>query len=90
MGSQHAAKTRGAAHEQLRDAPGASRTKDRQLSPPIGGVRGDRSWHGAEIIAPRRWLCGARQPPERTRWTRGRGTRAASFSKSSIGGGPRG
>jgi hypothetical protein len=37
------------------------------------------------VIAPRRLLCGAKQPPYRTRWTRGKGTKAASFSKSSTG-----
>ena len=42
-------------------------------------------WRGVGVIAPRRLLCGAKQPPYRTRWTRGRGTNAASFSKRSNG-----
>jgi hypothetical protein len=37
------------------------------------------------VIAPRRPLCSAKQPPYRTRWTRGKGTKAASFSKGSTG-----
>jgi len=28
-------------------------------------------WRGVGVIAPRRLLCGAKQPPDRTRWTRG-------------------
>jgi len=41
---------------------------------------------GVGGIAPRRLLCGAKQPPYRTRWTRGKGTKVTSFSKSSPGG----
>jgi hypothetical protein len=41
-------------------------------------------WRGVGVIAPRRWLCGARQPPYRTRWTRGSGTSAASFSNTRL------
>jgi hypothetical protein len=42
-------------------------------------------WRGVGIIASRRVLCGAKQPAERTRWTRGTGTSAISFSKRSNG-----
>src|SRR5262249_50095382 len=42
-------------------------------------------WHGVGVIAPRRLLCSAKQPPYRTRWTRGSGTGATSFSNSSRG-----
>ncbi len=35
------------------------------------------------MIAARRRLCGAKQPPYRTRWTHGSDISAASFSKSS-------
>jgi hypothetical protein len=42
-------------------------------------------WRGVGIIASRSALCGAKQPAERTRWTRGKGTSAASFSKRSNG-----
>src|SRR5712691_6152568 len=42
-------------------------------------------WRGVGVTAPRRLLCGAKQPPYRTRWTIGKGTKAASFSKSSTG-----
>ena len=42
-------------------------------------------WRGVGMSAPRRWLWDARPPPERTTWTRGRGTSAASFSTRSTG-----
>src|SRR5262249_17354256 len=42
-------------------------------------------WRGVGMIASRSVLCGAKHPAERTRWTRDRGTSAASFSKSSKG-----
>ena len=42
-------------------------------------------WRGVGVIAPRQLLCGAKQPPYRTRWTRGSGTSAASLSNSSRG-----
>jgi hypothetical protein len=40
-------------------------------------------WRGVGMIARRRLLCGAQEPLSHTRRTRGRGTNAASFSKSS-------
>src|SRR4029453_16176290 len=44
-------------------------------STPCGG--------GFGMIASRSWLCGAKQPAERTRWALSKGTIAASFSNSS-------
>jgi hypothetical protein len=42
-------------------------------------------WRGVGVIAPCSLLCGAKQPPARTRWTRGSGTSAASCSQSARG-----
>src|SRR5262245_52395842 len=42
-------------------------------------------WRGVGRIAARSLLGGARQPAERTRCAHGRGTSAASFSRSSNG-----
>src|SRR5262249_42288709 len=57
-----------------------------QYGVPVGtSAPSSPCWRGVGMMLPRTWRCGARQPPERTRWTRGRGTRAASFSRSATG-----
>jgi len=43
-GVQHAAKTRGAAHEQPRDALGGALAQGGHASPPMRHVRGDVRW----------------------------------------------
>jgi hypothetical protein len=56
-----------------------------QHGTPVSVSSSTPCWRGVGMTLPHRWLWGAKQPPERTRWTRGRGTRAASFSSSAHG-----
>ena len=63
-----------------------SRCAQRQRGgPELASGSSTPCWLGGGVMVPRRRLCGAQHIPYRTRWTRGSGTSAASFSSRANG-----